>query len=127
MTEPAGKVELTPEQRRLSAGRAGRLRAYLKAAIDAGDWEAAEEVVTTLKAESADLALALPDSPVNDQEQRLQDLERAFAAILSGMQPGGQKHPHADAVTEGKPVRFVFTKSREGKLVVNFIPLEIEG
>lgn len=121
-----GKVELTSERRVLSA-RVGRLRAYLKAAIDASDWSIVADALRALQDEETALIGHAGGAGAESFEARLHNVERAFAAILAGMQPAGQKHPYFDAIAADKPLRFVFAVGRDGKLVVNFVPLEADG
>ncbi len=126
--EPGGKVDLTIAERRHLSARVGRIRAYLKAAVDGNDWPIVEQTLASLKAEEAALVQQTGRSDRDEVEQRLHNLERAFAAILAGMQgQAGQKHPHFEALVQDKPVRFVFGVGRDGKLTVNFVAVEAEG
>ena len=121
---PDGKVELTTDERRLVAARVGRMRAYVKAAVDAGDWAVVDMALAALKAEEQALDQRSGRRYGDALERRISDLERAFAAIIAGLQPAGQRHPSYDAIVKGSPLRYTFVVSRDGKINVNFIPLE---
>lgn len=125
--EKSKSTLLTPDDHRRLSARIGRLRAYVKSAIYAGDWAVANEAIVALRVEEE--ALAAGHRRIEgDTGQRLHDLERAFAALLAGtVASSGQKHPHAEALVADKPVRFTFAVDRAGKLHVNFTPLEVDG
>lgn len=114
---PVGKVELPPEARRMLEGRAGRLRDYAKAAIDAGDWAAAFESIGKIANIENELGGGLAE------RDRLGEVERVLAALVAGARKDGA-HPHLAAVLEGQPIRFTFGRNAAGGLAVDFAPLK---